>query len=43
MKLILNGGGDGKQVDNARRLLNSLIDHSKKVLYIPCFGTSRQL
>lgn len=35
MKLILNGGGDGKQVDNARRLLNSLIDHSKKVLYIP--------
>ena len=35
MKLILNGGGDGNQVKNARELLNSLIDHSKKILYIP--------
>ena len=35
MKLILNGGGDGKQVENARQLLNSIIDHSKKILYIP--------
>ena len=35
MKLILNGGGDGKQVENARKLLNSLIDHNKKILYIP--------
>lgn len=33
MKLILNGGGDGKQVENARQLLNSIIDHSKKILY----------
>lgn len=35
MKLILNGGGDGKQVETARQLLNSIIDHSKKILYIP--------
>ena len=35
MKLILNGGGDGNQVKSARELLNSLIDHSKKILYIP--------
>ncbi len=35
MKLILNGGGTGKQVEDARALLNSLIDHNKKVLYIP--------
>ena len=32
MKLILNGGGDCKQVENARKLLNSLIDHNKKIL-----------
>ena len=35
MKLILNGGGEGNQVKSARMLLNSLIDHSKKILYIP--------
>lgn len=35
MKLILNGGGTDKQVSNARALLNSLIDHDKKILYIP--------
>ena len=35
MKLILNGGGDGKQVESARKLLNSLIDHNKKILYVP--------
>lgn len=35
MKLILNGGGAGKQVANARKLLNSLIDHNKKILYVP--------
>ena len=35
MKLILNGGGTDNQVADARRLLNSLIDHSKKILYIP--------
>ncbi len=35
MKLILNGGGEGNQVKSARELLNSLIDHSKKILYIP--------
>ncbi len=35
MKLILNGGGDGNQVKSARELLNSLIDHSKNILYIP--------
>ena len=35
MKLILNGGGTGKQVSDARSLLNSIIDHNKKVLYIP--------
>ena len=35
MKLILNGGGTDKQVEDARALLNSLIDHNKKVLYIP--------
>lgn len=35
MKLILNGGGTGKQVESARQLLNSLINHDKKILYIP--------
>lgn len=35
MKLILNGGGEGQQVSTARKLLNSLIDHNKKILYIP--------
>lgn len=35
MKLILNGGGDGEQVESARKLLNSLIDHNKKILYVP--------
>ena len=35
MKLILNGGGVGKQVEAARQLLNSLIDNTKKILYIP--------
>lgn len=35
MKLILNGGGTAQQVANARALLNSLIDHNKKILYIP--------
>ena len=35
MILILNGGGDGKSVESARQLLNSLIDNNKKILYIP--------
>ena len=35
MKLILNGGGVGEQVESARKLLNSLIDNTKKILYIP--------
>ena len=35
MKLILNGGGSDKQVESARQLLNSVIDHNKKILYIP--------
>ena len=35
MKLILNGGGEGASVKSARELLNSLIDHDKKVLWIP--------
>lgn len=35
MKLILNGGGSENQVTDARALLNSLIDHNKKILYIP--------
>ena len=32
MKLILNGGGTGKQVESARKLLNCLINHDKKIL-----------
>ena len=35
MKIILNGGGSGHQVADARALLNRLIDHNKKILYIP--------
>ena len=35
MKLILNGGGIGKQASDARNLLNSIISHNKKILYIP--------
>ena len=35
MKLILNGGGDGQTAAGARQLLNSMIDHTKEILYIP--------
>ena len=35
MKLVLNGGGVGKKVESARKLLNNVIDHNKKILYIP--------
>ena len=35
MKLILNGGGDGKAAVSARQRLNRVIDHQKKILYIP--------
>ena len=35
MKLILNGGGTGKDVESARKLLNSVIDHGKRILYVP--------
>ena len=35
MKLILNGGGIGNQVSDARQLLNDIIDNNKKILYIP--------
>ena len=35
MKLILNGGGDGDVIKTSRALLNSIIDHNKKILYIP--------
>ena len=35
MKLILNGGGDGKAAVSARQRLNRVIDHHKKILYIP--------
>jgi dipeptidase E len=35
MKLLLNGGGVGNQVENARYLLNNIINHNKKILYIP--------
>ena len=35
MKLILNGGGIGNKVADARSLLNNLIDNNKKILYIP--------
>ena len=32
MKLILNGGGVGDAAKSARSLLNSLIDHDKKLI-----------
>lgn len=35
MKLILNGGGIGNSVSNARKILNESIDHNKKILYVP--------
>ncbi len=35
MTLILNGGGDGQTAARARQLLNSVIEHTKKILYIP--------
>ncbi len=35
MKLILNGGGIGDKVKDARNLLNEIIDNNKKILYIP--------
>ena len=33
MKLILNGGGVGEQVKNARNTLNEVIDNSKKIKF----------
>lgn len=35
MTLILNGGGIGQEVANARKVLNEKIDHNKKILYVP--------
>ena len=35
MKLILNGGGDGKAAVSARQLLNRVIDHHKKIPVYP--------
>lgn len=35
MHLFLNGGGDGQAVADARAVLNEVIDHNKKILYIP--------
>lgn len=35
MKLFLNGGGDGGSVADIRKKLNEVIDHTKKVLYVP--------
>lgn len=35
MKLVLNGGGIGDKVKDARNLLNEIIDNNKKILYIP--------
>ncbi len=35
MKLVLNGGGVGEAVASARQLLNGIIDHTKKILYVP--------
>ena len=35
MKLILNGGGIGNVVADARKILNQSIDCNKKILYIP--------
>lgn len=35
MYLILNGGGEGEFVKSARLRLNQVIDHSKKILYVP--------
>ena len=35
MRLILNGGGIGSAVVDARKRLNESIDHGKKILYIP--------
>jgi len=35
MRLVLNGGGEGKSVASARKLLNDIIDHNKRILYIP--------
>ena len=35
MKLILNGGGSGKQTAITNRLLDEIIDNSKPILYVP--------
>lgn len=35
MKLILSGGGSGKQNKAANEKLNEIIDSSKKILYVP--------
>lgn len=35
MYLILNGGGEGNSVKSARARLNQVIDHNKKILYVP--------
>lgn len=35
MRLLLNGGGIGIAAESARKKLNEIIDHNKKILYIP--------
>ena len=35
MRLFLSGGGAGKQNELALQRLNEIIEHDKKVLYIP--------
>ena len=35
MKLILCGGGSGKQNYYANKKLNEIIDHNKPLLYVP--------
>ena len=35
MRIFLCGGGCGEQTIDANKKLNSIIDHSKPILYIP--------
>lgn len=35
MKIFLNGGGDGEKNLEVNRVFNSVIDHSKAILYVP--------
>ena len=35
MKLLLNGGGNTKELELPMSIVNEIMDHNKKILYVP--------